>query len=156
MSKTPSSPVQVAKTLSDQGVLQVQLLNGGDIHGADRSGALFLYQISTNPAYLGLGKSDPYVVFTLDGEKVFKSQTKKKTLNPEWNETFAVTVVSATLGSPGCLFIDDETPSLLGLQRISNSKCLTGTKLSKPKAWDLPGSTSERLNLSTAQRYPSL
>lgn len=39
------------------------------------------------------GKSDPFVIFTLDGERVFKSQTKKKTIHPEWNETFAVTVV---------------------------------------------------------------
>jgi len=42
------------------------------------------------------GKSDPFVVFTLDGERVFKSQTKKKTIHPEWNETFAVTVVGVT------------------------------------------------------------
>ena len=40
-----------------------------------------------------LGKSDPFVVFTLNDQKVFKSQTKKKTLNPEWNETFTVQVV---------------------------------------------------------------
>jgi Ca2+-dependent lipid-binding protein len=39
------------------------------------------------------GKSDPYAVFTLNGQKVFKSQTKKKTLNPEWNENFIVSVV---------------------------------------------------------------
>jgi len=30
-----------AKFPLDQGVLQVQLLNGGEIHGADRSGMLF-------------------------------------------------------------------------------------------------------------------
>lgn len=65
------------ESVNNQGTLQVQLLDGGDIHAADRS-----------------GKSDPYVVFTLNGEKVFKSQTKKKTLHPEWNETFAVTVPS--------------------------------------------------------------
>lgn len=39
------------------------------------------------------GKSDPFVVFTLNDQKVFKSQTKKKTLTPEWNEQFAVQVV---------------------------------------------------------------
>ena len=39
------------------------------------------------------GKSDPYVVFELNGQKVYKSQTKKKTLNPEWSETFTVQVV---------------------------------------------------------------
>lgn len=42
----------------------------------------------------GVGKSDPFVVFALNGEKVFKSQTKKKTLAPEWNETFSVQVPS--------------------------------------------------------------
>jgi Ca2+-dependent lipid-binding protein len=40
------------------------------------------------------GKSDPYAVFTLNGERVFKSSTKKKTINPEWHEDFAVSVVS--------------------------------------------------------------
>jgi hypothetical protein len=39
------------------------------------------------------GKSDPFVVFTLNGAKVHKSQVKKKTLSPEWNETFTVSVV---------------------------------------------------------------
>lgn len=39
------------------------------------------------------GKSDPFVVFTLNDQKVHKSQTKKKTLSPEWNESFTVQVV---------------------------------------------------------------
>jgi hypothetical protein len=52
------------------------------------------------------GKSDPFVVFTLDGQKVFKSQTKKKTLHPQWNETFAVTVVSVPLRRQECPFAD--------------------------------------------------
>ena len=33
-------------------------------------------------------------MFTLNGQKVFKSATKKKTLNPEWNENFMVQIVS--------------------------------------------------------------
>lgn len=40
------------------------------------------------------GKSDPFVVFNLNEQKVYKSQTKKKTLTPEWNEQFTVQVVS--------------------------------------------------------------
>ena len=40
-----------------------------------------------------IGKSDPFVVFHLNGQRVYKSQTKKKTLNPEWKEDFAVQVV---------------------------------------------------------------
>lgn len=59
------------------GTLRVELVDGNQIRGVDRG-----------------GKSDPYVVFTLNNQKVFKSQTKKKTLTPEWNETFTVQVVS--------------------------------------------------------------
>jgi hypothetical protein len=43
---------------------------------------------------VAIGKSDPFAVFSLNGSRVFKSQTKKKTLNPIWNETFVVPVVS--------------------------------------------------------------
>lgn len=63
----------------DQGILRVDLLDGHDIRGADRS-----------------GKSDPFAVFTLNGQKIFKSQTKKKTITPEWNEHFEVSVVSVS------------------------------------------------------------
>jgi Ca2+-dependent lipid-binding protein len=61
----------------DQGSLRVTLLTGHDMHGVDRG-----------------GKSDPFAVFTLNGERVFKSSTKKKTVNPEWYEDCAVSVVS--------------------------------------------------------------
>ncbi|KAJ9107888.1 hypothetical protein QFC19_002631 [Naganishia cerealis] len=40
------------------------------------------------------GKSDPYVVFNLNGGKVFKSGVQKKTLTPKWNEHFEVEVPS--------------------------------------------------------------
>ena len=58
------------------GVLRVTLVDGQGIRGVDRG-----------------GKSDPYAVFSLNGQKVFKSQTKKKTLNPERNENFMVQIV---------------------------------------------------------------
>jgi Ca2+-dependent lipid-binding protein len=61
----------------DQGFLLVTLLTGHDLLGVDRG-----------------GKSDPYAVFTLNGERVFKSSVKKKTVSPEWHEDFAVSVVS--------------------------------------------------------------
>ena len=51
-----------------------------------RKGAVTLMLATT-------GKSDPFVVFHLNGQRVYKSQTKKKTLNPEWNENFTVQVV---------------------------------------------------------------
>lgn len=65
------------ESINNQGVLRVDLLTGHKIRAADRG-----------------GKSDPYAVFALNGQKVFKSQTKKKTLNPEWNENFMVQIPS--------------------------------------------------------------
>jgi Ca2+-dependent lipid-binding protein len=66
----------------DQGALRVTLLSAHDLLAADRG-----------------GKSDPFAVFTLSGERVYKSSTKKKTLNPEWNEDFSVSVVSGGIMS---------------------------------------------------------
>ena len=59
------------------GSLRVELVDGENIKGVDRN-----------------GKSDPYVVFNLNGERVFKSQVQKKTLTPKWNEVFNMTVNS--------------------------------------------------------------
>lgn len=50
-------------------------------------------RLLTLPPSLDL-QSDPYAVFTLNDEKVFKSETKKKTLAPVWNEKFEVDVLS--------------------------------------------------------------
>ncbi|KAI0067953.1 tricalbin [Artomyces pyxidatus] len=65
------------ESINNQGVLRVNLIDGREIHGVDRG-----------------GKSDPFAVFTLNGTRVYKSQTKKKTLTPSWNEDFVVTVPS--------------------------------------------------------------
>ncbi|KAI0666337.1 tricalbin [Trametes maxima] len=65
------------ESVNNQGLLRVDLLDGHSIHAADRG-----------------GKSDPFVVFHLNGQRVYKSQTKKKTLTPEWNENFVVQVPS--------------------------------------------------------------
>ncbi|KAG2023600.1 transmembrane protein [Coprinopsis cinerea AmutBmut pab1-1] len=65
------------ESVNNQGILRVELHDGHEIRGVDRG-----------------GKSDPYVVFTLNGSRVYKSQTKKKTLSPEWNESFEMTVPS--------------------------------------------------------------
>ncbi|KAJ7139747.1 C2 domain-containing protein [Mycena epipterygia] len=65
------------ESINNQGTLRVDLLDGTDIRGVDRG-----------------GKSDPFATFTLNGQKVHKSQTKKKTLTPVWNENFTCTVPS--------------------------------------------------------------
>ena len=38
------------------------------------------------------GYSDPYARFLMDGALLCKSDTKKKNLNPEWNQFFAVKI----------------------------------------------------------------
>lgn len=44
------------------------------------------------------GTSDPYVVFTVNGERVHKSETIRKTLNPRWQrERFTVPIVSSLI-----------------------------------------------------------
>ena len=66
------------ESLDNQGQLTVTLLDAKELMAADKSGT-----------------SDPYVVFTVNGERVHKSATIKKSLNPSWkNETFTVPIVS--------------------------------------------------------------
>ncbi|KAF8845383.1 tricalbin [Paxillus ammoniavirescens] len=69
--------LEARESINDQGTLRIDLLEGRDLLAADRG-----------------GKSDPYAVFTLNEQKVFKSQTKKKTLHPDWSENFSTNVPS--------------------------------------------------------------
>ncbi|KAK9470752.1 C2 domain-containing protein [Dipodascopsis tothii] len=62
---------------NNMGNLRVDVLDATDLPAADRR-----------------GKSDPYAVFELEGDKVFKSRTIKKTLTPAWNEFFDVQVTN--------------------------------------------------------------
>lgn len=59
------------------GNLTVNLIRANNLIAADRGGA-----------------SDPYFVFKINGKEVYKSEVIKKTLNPEYNETFVVPIVS--------------------------------------------------------------
>lgn len=65
------------ETINNQGILRVTAVSGKGLKAVDRG-----------------GKSDPNITFLLNGMKVFKSETKKKTVNPVWNETFDVAVPS--------------------------------------------------------------
>ncbi|KIM32474.1 hypothetical protein M408DRAFT_327029 [Serendipita vermifera MAFF 305830] len=65
------------ESMNNQGHLRIDILDAKDLHAADRSGT-----------------SDPYVVISLDGEKIHKTDTKKKTLTPVWNETCECTIPS--------------------------------------------------------------
>ena len=62
----------------DQGILVARLLSASNLMAADRSGT-----------------SDPYVIFVINGVKVYQSEVIKKTLNPVWkNQEFSTVIVS--------------------------------------------------------------
>ncbi|KAI5453154.1 Tricalbin-2 [Naganishia albida] len=69
--------LDLRESVNNMGNLRVELIDGHDIRSADRN-----------------GKSDPYVVFSMKGERVHKSEVQKKTLTPKWNESFNATVES--------------------------------------------------------------
>ncbi|KAI9025288.1 C2 domain-containing protein [Phycomyces nitens] len=70
-------------SLENQGNLSVTAIRATNLKGVDRSGT-----------------SDPYVVFTLDGTKVFKTQVYKKQLNPVFSKDEAfVLAVPARIGA---------------------------------------------------------
>ncbi|EEB06393.1 synaptotagmin family C2 domain-containing protein [Schizosaccharomyces japonicus yFS275] len=70
-------PVIIDRTESflNMGKLTVDVIEGIELPKMDRS-----------------GKSDPFVVFELQGEEVYKTKTIKKTLNPQFNESFTVEI----------------------------------------------------------------
>ncbi|KAG0338986.1 hypothetical protein BG004_006986 [Podila humilis] len=63
--------------LDNMGNLTINLVRAKDLVAADRGGA-----------------SDPYFVFRLNGKEIYKSEVVKKTLNPEYNESFVVPITS--------------------------------------------------------------
>lgn len=68
-----------SESVNNMGVLSGEIIKADKVPAADRS-----------------GYSDPYTVILLDGEKVFKTKTVKKTLNPVWNEQFKIDILSRT------------------------------------------------------------
>ncbi|KAI9275987.1 C2 domain-containing protein [Sporodiniella umbellata] len=70
-----------SESLENQGNLTVTLVKASNLAAADRSGT-----------------SDPFVRFYQEGQRIFKSQTYKKTLNPVFSkeETFTAAVVDRT------------------------------------------------------------
>lgn len=64
--------LEAIESINNQGYLRIDLLNAKNLRAADRG-------------LLGASKSsDPYVAFALNGERLFKSRTIKKTLHPDW------------------------------------------------------------------------
>ena len=71
--------LDASESINNMGDLRVDLVEGKNLPAADRS-----------------GYSDPYCVFLLNTERVFKSKIVKKTLNPSFDEKFEVSVPSRT------------------------------------------------------------
>lgn len=76
-------PIQMtldpSESINNMGDLRLDLLDAANLRAMDRN-----------------GKSDPFCVFELNDEKVFKSKVLKKTLHPAWNEFFETKVPSRT------------------------------------------------------------
>lgn len=76
-------PIQMtldpSESINNMGDLRVDLLDAANLKAADRN-----------------GKSDPFCVFELNDDKVFKSKVLKKTLHPAWNEFFETKIPSRT------------------------------------------------------------
>ncbi|GES95782.1 C2 domain-containing protein [Rhizophagus clarus] len=69
--------LQPSESINNMGILQITIKDAENLPGADRSGT-----------------SDPFVVFTLNNEKVYKTKVIEKNCNPVFNESFEVTVLS--------------------------------------------------------------
>ena len=68
-----------SESFRNMGQLRVEVLHGAGLPAGDRTGF-----------------SDPYCKFKLNDKDVYKTETKKKTLDPVWNENFEVQVRSRT------------------------------------------------------------
>lgn len=68
-----------SESVGNMGELQGEIVKADNVPAADRS-----------------GYSDPYTVIMLNGEKVFKTEKVKKTLNPVWNAKFSTEILSRT------------------------------------------------------------
>lgn len=58
-------------SINNSGTMRIDVLDAADIKAADRG-----------------NRSDPFAVFRYDGEKLYKTETQKRTLKPVWNEYF--------------------------------------------------------------------
>ncbi|KDE05686.1 hypothetical protein MVLG_03920 [Microbotryum lychnidis-dioicae p1A1 Lamole] len=88
------------ESINNQGTLSVNLVDAKGLAAGDRS-----------------GKSDPYAVFMLNEEKVYKSEVIKKTLAPVWNEKFECDVRSRVAANFYVIVYDWDrvgTPTHLG------------------------------------------
>ncbi|KAF3310907.1 hypothetical protein TWF173_009145 [Orbilia oligospora] len=102
------------ESITNMGTLRVDVLDGSDLPAADSN-----------------GKSDPYVIFELNGDKVFKTEVQKKTLHPAWNEFFQVQIPSKVAAEFKCKVYDWDLAGeddFLGAANIDLTKVQPFTK----------------------------
>ena len=84
-----------------EGVLELTIIRGRNLVPKDSNGSSYTWHyywsvhvwLNFDLWPVSLGLSDPYIVVKYGSETQFSTKVKKKTLNPEWNE-------STTLPSP--------------------------------------------------------
>ncbi|KAH8808798.1 hypothetical protein F5884DRAFT_858319 [Xylogone sp. PMI_703] len=89
-----------SESINNMGKLHVYVLDAIDLSPANRN-----------------GYSDPFCVFELNDETVYKTGVQKKTLHPAWNEAFDLNITSRTASKFQCkVFSSNFTsdPSYLG------------------------------------------
>lgn len=68
-----------SESINNMGSLTTEIIKADNVPSADSNGF-----------------SDPYCTVILNGEKIYKTDKKKKTLNPVWNEKFTSEILSRT------------------------------------------------------------
>ncbi|SMN18742.1 similar to Saccharomyces cerevisiae YML072C TCB3 Lipid-binding protein, localized to the bud via specific mRNA transport [Maudiozyma saulgeensis] len=119
----------ISETIADTGLLNLNIVSGTGLLSADRN-----------------GKSDPFVTIYVNRQKVFKSKTIKKTLDPVWNEKTSVRIQS--------LSRDELLFNVLDWDRTGDNDDLGVTILDmksiKPNqnySWDCPLNTQGSIKL---------
>lgn len=97
--------LEAVESINNQGFLRIDLVNATNLRAADRG-------------IIGGKSSDPYVCFQLNGERLLKSRTIKKTLNPTWDENLGEAEIPSRVHAKAVLELYDwdqvGTPDRLG------------------------------------------
>lgn len=68
-----------SETMMDTGMLELKNLSANEVPSHDKN-----------------GKSDPFLVIRVDGEKIFETEIVKKTLDPVWKSSATIPIISRT------------------------------------------------------------
>lgn len=124
-----ASSLPGSDSVLDTGYCHLKLISGEGLMAADRN-----------------GKSDPFIVVSVDGKDVYKTEIVKKSLNPVWNESTKIAVPSRKHSKIALHVFDWDragTNDPLGDAYVDLYKI-------KPKSeysWDLPLSTQGHIKV---------